>query len=91
MINKLGLDFVVNEKFTITLKRQDIKKLEKVFTVLEKKSGLIIDPYGKSKISPDHSKILLEGIFAQKVDFPEFVRILKYSVKNSEWIHTDGD
>ena len=62
------------------------------FTILEKKTGVFIDPYGDTRLYPDHARIVLaalpdanaEGILA-------FRRNLESAVQNRSVIHFLGD
>jgi len=76
---------LINE--LVVLNDDDFAKLSLAFTNLEKKSGVFIDPYADTRLSPDHAAILLSNIKSNKA----LMDMLKVSVSNSKWILVIGD
>lgn len=63
---------------------------------LEAKTGIFLDPYSDTRISPDHAQILIKKIenleYKNKNSILEkFIEILNTSVKNGRWILALGD
>ncbi len=62
---------------------------------LEKKTGVKIDPYSDTRISPDHASLLIKIIMSYYTnDNPkvnEFTNMLKTSSDNHWWILAVGD
>jgi hypothetical protein len=60
--------------------------------LLEKKSGVYVDPYGTTPIAPAHAAILVNGLEdAETREASALVRILNQAVKEDRWLVAEGD
>lgn len=79
-------------KPSLVLHDKAIKKLEGYFLLLKEKTGIYIDPYGKTRIYPDHQKILVNCLADIKdEEVIKFVKFLTKAINEDEVIISDGD
>lgn len=79
-------------KPSLILHDKTIKKLETYFLLLKAKTGIYIDPYGKTRIYPDHQKILINCLVNIKdKEVINFVEFLTKAINENEVIIADGD
>ncbi|MEO3988798.1 hypothetical protein [Pseudocitrobacter cyperus] len=79
-------------KPSLILHDKTIRKLENPFFSLKEKTGVYIDPYGKTRIYPDHQKILINYLVNIKdIDVINFINFLIKSSSENEIIIADGD
>lgn len=73
----------------------DYQLLNDAFTELESKSGVFVDQYSDTRLSPDHACILVKKISDLKTSpssaILDLLEMLKSSVENSQWILILGD
>lgn len=78
-----------------SLNDRDFARLGTAIDALRAKTGLAVDPYANSRISPDHSQILLESLnkadISNNPDLVNFKVMLEESVTNDWWIFVAGD
>lgn len=71
---------------------REFKLFESAFWALKQKTGVYIDPYGKTRVYPGHQKILvafLRGVSDEKV--VSFVSFLGASFEEDEVLIAYGD
>lgn len=79
-------------KPSLILHNNIIKKLENSFCYLKEKTGISIDPYGKTRIYPDHQKILISYLAKSKdSDIINFINFLVKASNENEIIIAEGD
>lgn len=79
-------------KPSLILHDKEIRKLESSFSYLKEKTGIYIDPYGKTRIYPDHQKILINHLMNIKdTDVMNFINFLIKASSENEIIIADGD
>ena len=79
-------------KPSLLLSDKSVKLLDDALFYLEEKTGIYIDPYGTTKVYPDHQKILINYLSNNKDD--EIEKLLAYfreAVSQDEIILADGD
>ena len=79
-------------KPSLLLSDKSVKLLDDALFYLEEKTGIYIDPYGTTKVYPDHQKILIKYLSNNKDD--EIKKLLAYfreAVSQDEIILADGD
>ncbi|MFQ1012472.1 hypothetical protein ACFX2U_06370 [Gilliamella apicola] len=79
-------------KPSLFLSDKSVKLLDDALFYLEEKTGIYIDPYGTTKVYPDHQKILIKYLSNNKDD--EIKKLLAYfreAVSQDEIILADGD
>ena len=79
-------------KPSLLLSDKIVKLLDDALFYLEEKTGIYIDPYGTTKVYPDHQKILINHLSNNKDD--EIKKLLAYfreAVSQDEIILADGD
>jgi len=78
----------------VSLSGSDIRSIEKAISMLKEKTGVYLDPYGTTKIYPDHGKILLSIIVNNKEKTKTIMRFMdiinEYITKNDILIF-EGD
>ena len=82
------------ENCLITLSNSDVRLLEREISLLKEKTGVYIDPYGTTKVYPDHCKILLEAILRNKKEggnIINFIGVIKESIKQEDVLVFEGD
>ena len=78
----------------LTLNTVDQGILELAGTELTEKSGVRIDPYGTTRISPAHARILadsLDSASAGASTIAEFQSLLHDAVQTDRWLVLEGD
>jgi len=92
----LGVDFQ-NDKETVSLSSKDFNILYPVFNILNKKTGIIIDEYSDSLLSPDHAKILLDSIQNNieqgllSANTSQLLKLFQQAIQTNAWIKIIGD
>lgn len=79
-------------KPSLLLSDKIVKLLDDALFYLEEKTGIYINPYGTTKVYPDHQKILINYLSNNKDD--EIKKLLAYfreAVSQDEIILADGD
>ena len=79
-------------KPSLLLSDKSVKLLDDALFSLEEKTGIYINPYGTTKVYPDHQKILINYLSNNKDD--EIKKLLAYfreAVSQDEIILADGD
>ncbi|MDX5631119.1 MULTISPECIES: hypothetical protein [unclassified Brenneria] len=79
-------------KPSLMLNDKIVRKAGSSFLHLKNKTGVYVDPYGKTRIYPDHQKILIDSLadFKDK-EIVAFIEYLNEAMKNDEVIIADGD
>ena len=91
----MALDFCFseeNKKDEFSIKDNELPLFEPSFYDLRDKTGIFIDPYGRTKIYPDHQKILVK--FLEKNNnrrVADFITFLKKSIAHEALLLADGD
>lgn len=79
-------------KPSLILHDKIIRKLEDSFFYLKEKTGVYIDPYGKTRIYPEHQIILINYLANIKdTDVINFINFLIKASSENEIIIADGD
>ena len=79
-------------KPSLLLSDKSIELLNDALFYLEKKTGIYIDPYGTTKVYPDHQKILINYLSNNKDnEIKKLLAYLKEAVSQDEVILADGD
>lgn len=79
-------------KPSLILHDKVIRKLESYFLLLKEKTGVFIVPYGKTRIYPDHQKILVNCLInINDEEVINFVEFLTKAINEHEVIISDGD
>ncbi|WP_336282325.1 hypothetical protein [Cronobacter dublinensis] len=78
---------------SLILNGRVVRKLEDAFLFLKEKTGVYVDPYGKTRIYPEHQKILIKYLKSKNKDddITAFVAFLSSSMSQDEVIIADGD
>lgn len=79
-------------KPSLLLSDKSVELLGDALFYLEEKTGIYINPYGTTKVYPDHQKILINYLSNNKDD--EIKKLLAYfreAVSQDEIILADGD
>ena len=95
----MGLDFswtgLKRGNVEVTLEGTSLSLVEPAFNELQRCTGIIVDPYGDSRISPDHARLLMESIAASGAvsdsDVRGLLEMLERAVRDDEWIFVEGD
>lgn len=79
----------------VTLTDSSFKRIEKALNKLKEKTGLFVDPYSDTRISPDHAQLLQTLIIdscSERTDELEALEdMLRKSAEKSWWILVEGD
>ena len=92
----MGLDFQ-NENEIAHLDDKDFNTLYPAFNILNKKTGIIIDEYSDSLLSPDHAKILLDSIQNNieqgllSANTSQLLKLFQQAIQTNAWIKIIGD
>lgn len=75
------------------LSTSDIHLLEKELFLLKEKTGIYIDPYGTTRLYPDHGKILLNAIEHRKnvKNIISLMKIIQDFIEKDEVLIFEGD
>jgi len=95
----MGIDLCYlddQKEVLVTLDESALTKLEPAFKLLQAKSGVYVDPYGTTRISPDHAKIILSEIekFAEaslSTRIRKTRSVLEHAKNNNDWLIALGD
>jgi hypothetical protein len=69
-----------------------INKIENCFFYLKEKTGIYIDPYGRTRVYPDHQRILINYLKNTKdKEVIDFINFLTIASNEDEVIIADGD
>ncbi|EPV8302551.1 hypothetical protein ACWARV_002513 [Escherichia coli] len=92
MIDFSYLSDTDGSKPSLILHDKIIRELENSFFYLKEKTGVYIDPYGKTRIYPEHQKILINYLAKIKdTDVINFINFLIKASSENEIIIADGD
>jgi hypothetical protein len=70
----------------------EINLFEEAFLKLKQKTGVYVDHFGKTRIYPDHQKILINSLLKRdERRIIEFIKFLETSCKDGEVLIADGD
>jgi len=78
----------------VSLSDYDICMLEEGISLLREKTGIYLDPYGTTKLYPDHGKILLNFIIKNKKNTKNIVDLLNViqdHIMKNEILIFEGD
>jgi hypothetical protein len=77
----------------IEISRSDFLLLEESICALKEKTGVYIDPYGNTKLYPDHGMILLELMVFKKINdnVIRLLNIIQESIDRDEILLFVGD
>jgi len=78
----------------VSLSDSDIRMLEEEISLLKEKTGIYVDPYGTTKLYPDHGKILLNFIVKNKKNsknINNLVNIIQDHITKNEILIFEGD
>ena len=92
MLNFSYLSDTDGSKPSLFLNDKSAELLNDAFLYLEKKTGIYIDPYGTTKVYPDHQKILINYLLDNENN--EIKKLLAYfreAISQDEVILADGD
>ncbi|WP_041411680.1 hypothetical protein [Serratia sp. FGI94] len=79
-------------KPSLILTDKVLRKIEASFLKLKNKTGVYIDPYGKTRVYPEHQKILIDDLSDFKdEDVVSLVNYLIEARNDNEVIIADGD
>ena len=92
MLDILYLSDVQGDKPSFSISDRDFRLFESAFCELERKTGVWIDPYGRTRVYPDHQKLLISFLSGHDEDkVVEFVQFLGASIEEDEVLIADGD
>ena len=92
MLNFSYLSNTDGSKPSLLLSDKSVELLNDALFYLEKKTGIYIDPYGTTKVYPDHQKILINYLSNNKDnEIKKLLAYLKEAVSQDEVILADGD
>lgn len=84
-----------NGSETVTLTDVGFNKIERALNELRGKTGLYIDPYSDTRVSPDHAKLLWTLIISDCSEMTGELEglgeMLRKSFEESRWILVLGD
>ncbi|OCG19405.1 hypothetical protein A9G29_03295 [Gilliamella sp. Fer2-1] len=79
-------------KSSLVLNDKKAQLLDHAFTYLRQKTGIMIDPYGQTRIYPDHQKILINLLHQHNdSEIQKLVLLFKQASSEDEIILADGD
>lgn len=79
-------------KPSLVLSDKKVQLLEQAFIYLKQKTGIMIDAYGRTRIYPNHQKILINLLQKHNdSEIKKLVMLLKQAVSEDEVIIADGD
>ncbi|AWQ48547.1 hypothetical protein WCU37_15320 [Serratia marcescens] len=79
-------------KPSVILNDKKVQLIESSLLYLKGKTGVYVDPYGKTRIYPDHQKILISHLLDNKdEDIKKLVSLFIEAVSLDEVIIADGD
>ncbi len=84
----------VNEASILTLELSDYSEISPAIQVLEHKTGVSIDPYGDTRLSPSHASILaleIRKLKPKQQDILCLLAALETSVSTDDWLLFIGD
>ena len=102
----MGLDFYwLDEGSTtaplVTLDAGDLKFVESALADLEAATGIFVDPYGRTRVSPAHASLLGAQLSARIQSLPkspasgqclaQFLGVLNEAAAKGRWLLADGD
>ena len=92
----MGIDFK-KDKEVVNLSSKEFNILYPAFDLLNKKTGVMIDEYSDSLLSPDHTKILLDLISNNNnkkllsVNLLQLIKLFEKAVQTNTWIKIIGE
>ena len=92
MLDISYLSDALGDKPSLQLSDAEVNRVQGAFNELREKTGLYIDPYGRSRIYPRQQKMLI-ALLLQDIDRDArgFVDFLKGSSEADEVLLVDGD
>jgi len=92
MLDISYLSDTLGDKPYLQLSDAEVKRVQGAFIELREKTGLYIDPYGRSRIYPRQQKMLI-ALLLQDIDRDvlALVDFLKFSSDADEVLLVDGD
>ena len=92
MLNFSYLSDTDGSKPSVVLNDKNVELLTDAFFHLEKKTGIYIDPYGTTKVYPDHQKILINYLSNNNDnEIKELLVYFKEAISQDEIILAEGD
>ena len=92
MLNFSYLSDTDGSKPSLLLSDKNIELLNDALFYLEKKTGIYINPYGTTKVYPDHQKILINYLSNNKNnEIKKLLAYLREAISQDEVILADGD
>ncbi|UVK82387.1 hypothetical protein LOY46_23015 [Pseudomonas sichuanensis] len=80
------------DKPSFMIHDRGFKFFEPAFLDLKQKTGVYIDPYGKTRVYPEHQRILINFLTKDSEDkVVGFVCFLRVSAEEGEVLMADGD
>jgi hypothetical protein len=79
MLDFSYLSDIDGSKPHLTLDYKTVQLLNDAFLYLKEKTGIYIDPYGKTRIYPDHQRILIHYLLDNKDN--QIKKIIAFLVK----------
>lgn len=80
------------DKPSFMIHDRDFKFFEPAFLDLKQKTGVYIDPYGKTRVYPEHQRMLINFLTKDSEDkVVGFVCFLRGSAEEGEVLMADGD
>ena len=92
----MSIDFQ-NDKEIVSLSSKDFNILYPVFNILNKKTGIMIDEYSDSLLSPNHTKMLLDLISNNinkkllSVNMLQLLKLFDKAIQTNTWIKIIGE
>ena len=94
MIEMYWLDENQVKKVIYTIQIDEFKQLNPSLDKLKMKTGIYIDPYGTTRVSPEHLKLLISDLTSKKsviLKNLKFMNILNEALIQNKWIIFEGD
>ena len=92
----MGIDFQNNNKI-VSISINDFNILYPVFHILNAKTGIMVDEYSDSLLSPEHTKILLD-LISNNIDnkslsdnLLKLLNLFEKSIESNTWIKIVGE
>jgi len=79
----------------VALGARDVLAVGHALEDLCARTGIYLDPYGTTRLSPEHAGILLEGLRKRSVErsavLAGLVSMLEVAMSDGKWIVVEGD
>lgn len=77
---------------TFLIMDKEMHLFQDAFITLKQKTGIYIDPYGSTRIYPEHQEILVQHFYAAQHDkIRAFIAFLHVAIQKKEVLIADGD